>query len=116
MRPPRRQPWLENCLNRVGCDVASPKASASGRRVEPTTVLRARNPAPYARCGSYKLLHCNLRLRGNDGLNVFGCGRLIAGIGFVRLPASSTSGVTGGLTCRPTFPLRCDTLPEVFPP
>jgi hypothetical protein len=24
-------------------------------------------------------------------LNVFGCGRLIAGIGFLRLPASSTS-------------------------
>jgi hypothetical protein len=28
----------------------------------------------------------------NDGLNVFGCGRLVAGIGFVRLPASRTSG------------------------
>ena len=27
----------------------------------------------------------------NDILNVFGCGRLIAGIGFLRLPASSTS-------------------------
>jgi hypothetical protein len=27
----------------------------------------------------------------NDVLNVFGCGRLIAGIGFLRLPASSTS-------------------------
>src|SRR5262249_1623925 len=34
----------------------------------------------------------------NDVLNVFGCGRLIAGIGFLRLPASSTSGVTGVLT------------------
>jgi len=27
----------------------------------------------------------------NDGLNVFGCGRLVAGIGYLRLPASSTS-------------------------
>src|SRR5262249_59918205 len=60
----------------------------------------------------------------NDVLNVFGCGQLVAGIGFLRLPASSTSGVTGVLTyprkpggrkrCS-TFPLRCDTLPEVFP-
>jgi hypothetical protein len=31
-------------------------------------------------------------------LNVFGCGRLVVGIGFLRLPASSTSGVTGILT------------------
>src|SRR5262249_58072577 len=34
----------------------------------------------------------------NDVLNVFGCGRLIGGIGFLRLPVSSTSGVTGVLT------------------
>ena len=34
----------------------------------------------------------------NDGVNVFGCARLVAGIGFLRLPASSTSGVTGVLT------------------
>src|SRR5262249_18618580 len=34
----------------------------------------------------------------NDGLNVFGCARLVTGIGFLRLPASSTSGVTGVLT------------------
>src|SRR5262249_47713649 len=27
----------------------------------------------------------------NDGFNVLGCGRLIAGIGFLRLPASRTS-------------------------
>src|SRR5262249_15120739 len=27
----------------------------------------------------------------NDGLNVFGCGRLVAGIGYLRLPASRTS-------------------------
>src|SRR5262245_37171811 len=60
----------------------------------------------------------------NDVLNVFGCGRLVAGIGFLRLPASSTSGVTGVLTYvrkpgrrkrYPTPPLRCDTLLEVFP-
>src|SRR5262245_65881896 len=31
----------------------------------------------------------------NDGLNVFGCGRLVAGIGYLRLPASRTSGCTG---------------------
>ena len=29
----------------------------------------------------------------NDGLNVFGCGRLVAGIGFLRLPASRTSAL-----------------------
>ena len=31
-------------------------------------------------------------------LNVFGCARLVAGIGFLRLLASSTSGVMGVLT------------------
>jgi hypothetical protein len=60
----------------------------------------------------------------NDGLNVFGCSRLAAGIGFLRLPASSRSGVTGILTYarKPggaqlldCASLRCDTLPEVFP-
>jgi hypothetical protein len=80
----------------------APKASASGRRVgrdghfTNTQFLRARNSTPHARSSTYFI--ATMACAEDDGLNVFGCSRLAAGIGFLRLPASSTSGVTGVLT------------------
>ena len=68
-----------------------------GRAGEPRRHRRRRKLAP----GSSTIYHQRVTLacaENDDVLNVFGCGRLVAGIGFLRLPASSTSGVTGVLT------------------
>ena len=66
-----------------------------GRAGEPRRHRRRRKLAP----GSSTTDHQRVTLAENDDvLNVFGCGRLVAGIGFLRLPASSTLGVTGVLT------------------
>src|SRR5262245_1454390 len=85
-------------------DVASPKSirewakSGQGRTFYEQTVLRARNSTPMLDAAAIHYLIATMACAENDVLNVFGCGRLVAGIGFLRLPASSTSGVTGVLT------------------
>ena len=99
------RPWLENCRNRAVCDdicggCCEPKSicewaeSGQGRTFFCERAIRR----PKLDAAAINYFIATMACAENDGLNVFGCGRLIAGIGFLRLPASSTSGVTGVLT------------------
>src|SRR6516164_10835642 len=80
-------PWLENCRNRADCD------NICGGTCEPQKHLRVGEE-----WAGTDILRTDCFASAQNGLNVFGCSRLAAGIGFLRLPASSTSGVTGVLT------------------
>ena len=71
----------------------APKASASGRRVGRDGQFTNTQFCERAIRRSKQLYFiATMACAEDDGLNVFGCSRLAAGIGFLRLPASSTSG------------------------
>src|SRR5262249_14356955 len=79
----------EAFLNRI---VAARHAVSYGRR-------RGCGRAGEPRRSTTDHQRVTLACAENDGvLNVFGCGRLVGGIGFLRVAASKYVGVTGVLT------------------
>src|SRR6516162_5646502 len=76
-------------------DVASPKSicewaeSGQGRTFFCERAIRR----PKLDAAAINYFIATMACAENDGLNVFGCGRLVAGIGFLRLPASRTSAL-----------------------
>ena len=94
------RPWLENCRNRAVCDdicggCCEPKSicewaeSGQGRTFFCERAIRR----PKLDAAAINYFIATMACAENDGLNVFGCGRLVAGIGFLRLPASRTSAL-----------------------
>ena len=88
---------MELSLRDMPFGMGGRRARAPAHPGEPRRHRRRRKLAP----GSSTTCHQRVTLacaENDDVLDVFGCGRLVAGIGFLRLPASKYVGVTGVLT------------------